>query len=193
MSARLCAAALLAASAVLAARAQDPKPADDNPYRTAKVGDFATYKLKVKAGTVELDVQTTQTVTARTDKEATVKVTATVNGMEAPAQEQKVDITKPFDPTRVDKGLLPPGTEAEVKKDKDGTEKIKVGGKDYDATWTTYKVKAKSPGGDIDADVKVWVAKDVPMGLVKMTMTADVAKAKMEMSMELSESGSGKK
>ena len=108
MTARLSAAVLLAASAVLIARAQEPKqepkPAGDNPYKNVKVGDFATYKLKVKAGTVELDVVTTQTVTAKTDKEVTVKVTATVNGMDAPATEQKIDLTKPFDPTRLDNG-----------------------------------------------------------------------------------------
>jgi hypothetical protein len=163
---------------------------DDNPYKNVKVGDFATYKMKVAVGPLSLDGTTTQTITAKTDKEAKVKVTASVNGMEAPAQEQTVDLTKPYDPTKV--GQLPAGTEATVEKGKSGTEKIKAAGKEYDCTWTSYKVKAKANGMDIDADVKVWTAKDVPMGMVKMEMTASIAKMEMKMTMELSESGNKK-
>lgn len=184
MTLRLLAAALAVAVAPLAARAAD----EENPYKSVKVGDFATYKMKVSVGPIALDGTTTQSITAKTEKEATVKITASINGMEAPAQEQKVDLTKPYDPTKVGGGL-PAGTEATVEKGKDGKEKIKVGGKEYDTTWTTYKVKAKANGMDIDAEVKVWQSKDVPMGMVKMEMTATVAKMDMKMTMELSESG----
>jgi hypothetical protein len=163
---------------------------DDNPYKNVKVGDYATYKMSVKVGPLALDGTTTQTITAKTEKEAKVKVTASVNGMEAPAQEQTVDLTKPYDPTKV--GSLPAGTEADVKKDKEGKEKIKAAGKEYDCTWTTYKVKAKANGMDIDADVKVWTAKEVPMGMVKMEMKATIAKMEMVMTMDLSESGNKK-
>ena len=73
--------------APVALRAAD----DDNPYKNVKVGDYATYKMKVSVGPLALDGTTTQTITAKTEKEAKVKVTASVNGMEAPAQEQTVD------------------------------------------------------------------------------------------------------
>lgn len=187
MTVRLLAAALVVAVAPLSVRAAD----EENPYKNVKVGDFATYKMKVNVGPIAIDGTTTQSVTAKDDKEAKVKVTASVNGMEAPAQEQTIDLTKPYDPTKVGGGL-PGGGEAKVEKGKDGTEKVKAAGKEYETTWTTYKVKAKANGMDIDADIKVWTSKDVPMGMVKMTMKATVAKMDMEMTMELTEFGNKK-
>jgi len=128
---RLLAAALAACLAPLAARAAD----DDNPYKNVKVGDYSTYKMNTKVGQIAVTGTITQTITAKTDKEATAKVTGTVtvNGtaMEIPAQEQKVDLTKPYDPTKVGGGL-PAGTEAKVEKLKEGKEKVKVAGKEYD-------------------------------------------------------------
>ena len=143
---------------------------------------------------IAIDGTITQTVTAKSDKEATVKVTGSVNfggkEMDLPAQEQTIDLTKPFDPT---KGAnLPGGADAKVEKGKEGKEKIKVGGKEYDATWTIYMVKAKVMDQDVDAEVKAWTAKEVPGGMVKMTMNATIAGQKMDMTMELKETGSKK-
>lgn len=185
-------AALLAlVVAPIAVRAAD----EENPYKNAKVGDYATYKMTTKVAGLAIDGVITQKVTEVTKEEVTVKATGTVevNGkkMEIPEQEQKIDLTKPFDPTKA--GNLPGGAEAKVEKGKEGKEKVKVGGKEYDTTWTTYKVKTKAMGQEIDADVKAWMAKDVVAGLVKMTMTAEFAGQKMEMTMELTESGNKKK
>jgi len=110
-----------------------------------------------------------------------------VNGMDIPSQEQKIDLTKPYDPT---KAALPPGTEAKLEKVKDGTEKVKAAGKEYDCQWETYKVKAKSGGQEIEANVKTWSSKDLTLLVVKLEMTGEVMGMKMEMEMELSESGS---
>jgi len=165
---------------------------DDNPYKNVKEGDFATYKMKIKVGPLELEGTTTQTIVAKTATEATVRITANVNGMEAPAQEQKIDLTKPYDPTKVGGGL-PAGAEASVEKGKDGKEKLKLGGKEYDATWTVYKVKAKANGVEIEGEAKTWTAKNVPMGLLKMESTMTVMKMEMKMTMELTESGNNKK
>jgi hypothetical protein len=183
---RLSAAAAAVCLAALAAGA-----ADDNPYKGSKKGDYASYKVKVNFGGLALDGTTKQEVVDVTEKEATVKVTGNVGGTDIPAQEQKIDLTKPFDPTKV--GALPPGVEASVEKGKDGKEKLKVGDKEYDTTWTAYKIKAKAMGMDIDAEVKVWTAKDVPMGMVKMESVANIAKQEMKMTMELAESGNAKK
>ncbi|MBA4063260.1 MAG: hypothetical protein C0501_06025 [Isosphaera sp.] len=183
---RLSAAAAAVCLAALAAGA-----ADDNPYKAAKKGDFAVYKVKVNFGGLALDGTTRQEVVEVTDKEATVKVTGNVGGTEIPAQEQKIDLTKPFDPTQV--GALPPGVAAKVEKGKDGKEELKIGEKKYDTTWTSYKVKANAMGMDIEAEVKVWMAKGVPMGMIKMESTASIAKQEMKMSMELAETGNAKK
>lgn len=179
--------------APLATRAADE--AMENPYKKAKVGDFATYKMSTKVAGFTIDGTVTQTVTEKSDKEATVKASGVINvngnKMDIPATEQKIDLTKPLDPT---KGAnLPGGAEAKVEKGKEGKEKIKVGGKEYDTTWTTYKVKTKAMGQEFEADVKAWMAKDVTAGMVKMTMNAEIAGQKMEMVMELTETGNNKK
>jgi hypothetical protein len=176
-------AALLVAVAPLAARAAD----EENPYKKVKVGEFATYKMTTKVAGQSLEGTVTQTVTAKDDKEATLKVTGKVNGMDIPAQEQKIDLTKPYDPT---KATLPPGADAKIEKVKDGTEKVKAAGKEYDCKWETYKVKAKAGGQEIEAETKAWMSKDLALLLVKMEMTAEIMNMKMEMAMELTEAGS---
>jgi hypothetical protein len=194
MSLRLLAAAAAVCLAPLAARAAD----DEHPYKNVKVGDFATYKMDTKVPALNLTIggSMTQTVTAKDDKEATVKGSGKVsfNGkdMEIPGTEQKIDLTKPFDPTKIGGGPLGAGIEGKVEKLKDGKEKIKVAGKEYEATWTTYKMKAKAMGQDIEADLKVWMAKDIPMGMAKLEMTAKAAGQDMVMTLELTETGNKK-
>jgi hypothetical protein len=189
---RLLVAALAVCIAPIAAGAQD-----DNPFKSAKVGDFATYKLDTKVAGFSVSGSMTQTVTAKDDKEATIKGTGKIslNGkdMDIPSTEQKIDLTKPYDPTKLGGGGgLPPGTEAKIDKLKDGKEKIKVGGKEFDCTWTTYKMKAKAGGMDIDADLKVWMSKEIPLGMAKMEMKAEFAGQAMNMTMELTETGNKK-
>ena len=194
MTIRLFTAILAIFCAPLVVRSAD----EDNPYKNAKVGDFATYKMSMKVAGFAVTGSTTQSVTAKSEKEATVKTTGAfeLNGMkmDIPAQEQTIDLTKPFDPTKVGGGGgLPAGTDVKVETGKEGQDKIKVAGKEYDCTWTTYTVKGKAGGQEITADVKAWMSKDLPLGMVKMEMTADVAKMKMEMTMELEKSGNDKK
>ena len=164
---------------------------DFHPYKNVKVGDFATYKINVKVGqSLNVTGTSTQSVTAKSDKEATIKVSGSVNGSDIPTQTQTIDLTKPYDPTKV--GALPPGFEGSVKKLKDGKEKVKLGTKEYDTNWQTFEVTAKAGGMDIKANVKVWMSKDITLGVVKMEMTADVAAQKMEMTMETMETGNKK-
>src|SRR5262245_11706612 len=124
MRVRLFASVLALAAAPLAARGAD----EENPYKKTKVGDYATYKTTVKVAGMTLEGTMTQTVTAKSDKEATVTVTTKVNGMDLPEQKQTIDLTKPYDPLK-SAGGLPAGTEAKVEKLKDGTEKVKLGDK----------------------------------------------------------------
>jgi hypothetical protein len=181
MKTRLLACALALAAAPWAVAADE-----ENPYKKAKVGDYATYKMTTKVAGTNMEGTITQSVTAKSDKELTLKVTGKVNGIDIPAQEQKIDLTKPYDPTKT---TLPPGTEAKVEKLKDGSEKVKAGGKEYDTKWESYKVKATANGQEINAEVKSWMSKDLSLLVVKMEMTAEVLGMKMEMEMELSETG----
>jgi hypothetical protein len=195
MTVRRIAAVLAICCAPLAARAQE----EDNPYKNTKVGDYATYKMTMKVAGQTISGTTTQTVTAKSEKEATLKTTGAFefmgNKMEIPAQEQKIDLTKPFDPSKVGAGGgFPPGVDVKVeKKGKEMKEKVKAAGKEYDCTMTTYKLSGKAGGQEISADIKTWMSKDMPLGLVKMDMAADFGAMKMEIVMELEKSGTEKK
>ena len=150
---------------------------EDNPLKAAKVGDFATYKMTFKRGDMDFKGTLTHSVTEKSDKEATVSVSGSIeindNKKDFPAREQKIDLTKPFDPTKA--SFFGGRGEATYEKLKEGKEKIKVNGKEYDSTWTTYKVKTKIKDQDIESEVKVWLAKSVPTGLVKMTTSGELA------------------
>lgn len=185
MPARLLLALLLTAVAPLAVRAAD----EEHPYKNVKVGDFVTYKMTMKFAGMDIEGTMTQTVAAKSDKEVTVKTSGKMGGQDIPESEQKIDLTKPFDPT---KAAAPPGSDAKMEKGKDGKEKIKVGDKTYDATWTTYKMSAKAMGQEMTGDIKVWTGKDVPFGMAKMESTMNFAGNEMKMAMEMKETGSKK-
>ncbi len=185
MKARLLAFALALVVAPLAVAAEE-----ENPYKKTKVGDYASYKMTTKVAGLNIEGTVTQQVTAKSDKEVTIETTGKVNGMDIPAQKQTIDLTKPFDPTKA--GSVPAGAQVKVEKLKEGTEKVKVGGKEYATKWETYKMKMKAMGMEFEADMKVWQAKELKIPVVKMEMTADVMGQKMEVSMELTESGTKK-
>ena len=187
MTFRSFAALLILSAAALTTGAAD----DENPYKNTKVGDYAKYALKAKLGFLPLDGTVTQTVAEKTDKEATLKIVLSAGGNDTPFPDQKIDLTKPLDPS---KGIALPGFgNAKLEKLKDGKEKIKVGTKEYDAEWTTYKVKVANKGVDSEGDLKVWVAQDVPVRLVKLTLNITLNKNDIQATMELAELGNGGK
>jgi hypothetical protein len=166
---------------------------DFNPYKNAKVGDFATYKVNTKVGPLTLPGMMTQSVTAKSEKEATLKVLSSINGMDLPSPPQTVDLTKPYDPT---KGFTS-GFEGTIKKTKDGKEKVKVIGKEYEANWTSYDLEGKMSGMDIKANIKIWLSKEVTLGVAKLEMTAEMKTQnaetmKYEVSIEPTEIGNKK-
>lgn len=186
MKLHLLASAFVLVLAPVGTRAAD----DDNPYKNAKVGDFAKYKVTVSVAGMELGGEVTQAVTEKSDKELTLKVSGKVNGMAIPEQTQKIDLTKPFDPTNLNQQAL--GKDMKVEKGKDGKEKLKIDGKEYETTWTKFKMTGKANGLEIESDMKVWLSKDIPGVLAKMESTMSVAGQKMDMKMELTESGNKK-
>lgn len=175
--------AVLLAFVVPVASAQE----GENPYRKAKVGDYSTYKITLKISSQNVEGTITQTVSEKSDREVTIVTTGTVNAAPIQPVDHKIDLTKAFDPTKT--GGLAPGTQTKVEKGKDGTEKVKLGGKDYDTKWETFKVKVTANGMEFDTDMKVWQVKDLAMPMVKLEMQTEVAGNKMEVVMELTESG----
>ncbi len=187
MNMRFAAAVLALAVVPFAARAADSV---DNPYKNVKVGDSASYKLSMKIGPLALDGTITQTVSAKDDKEATLKVTSKVNGQDVPAQEQKIDLTKPFDPAKA--GNLPPGIKVTTEKGDAGEETIKVGGKEYKCKWESFKTKADFMGMMADMNMKIWQSKDFNMVIVKTEVTGTFNEQKIDLKTDLEDSGSKK-
>jgi hypothetical protein len=192
-------AAILALVIVPAARsAPAPKSSggDDAPYKSVKVGDFATYKMTTKVAGISVDGVMTQTVTAKSDKEVTIKTAAKVaaNGMDVPTPEQEstIDLTKPFDPLKsgvLGPGAAPGGAAPTYEKLKDGKEKLTVAGKEYEATWTTYKFNMNAGGQQLEAEMKVWSSTRFSFYMLKTEVTMDLGGMKMDMTMELTEVG----
>jgi hypothetical protein len=169
--------------------------ADEHPYARVRVGDYATYTIKMKVAHLTMEGMATQTIIAKTDQEVTIKTTGKLSFMGSPQvlppREQKIALTKPFDPTKFSP-QLPQGAEVQVQKLHEGREKIVIGDKSYECTWTEYRVQAKSPGVNLNSHVKVWMCKDVPMGMVKMVLKVSLGDQSMETVMELQESGSNR-
>lgn len=166
-------------------------PAVDNPYRTAKVGDYAAYKTTISLGGFQVVGSTTKVVTAKTDKEATVTIYMKAAGMEVPPTEQKIDLTQPFDPTKMD-GIFA-GPDAKLEKRGEGKERMTVAGRAFEATWVTLKFTGKQGGQPFAGDVKAWMSKEVPHGMAKLYTTGELGGQKYSALVELVETGNNKK
>jgi hypothetical protein len=179
-------AVLVLALAPVAAHAAD----EENPFKNAKVGDFAKYDTLLKTGGAEVKGTRVQTVTAVGDKELSLKTVTEALGKEVPNKrpDQKIDLTKPFDTTADDFT----GGSIKWEKLKDGQEKVKVNGKEYECTWTTYKpvVPGKADLA-VTGEMKVWKCKEVPF-VVKRTLTLKFNENELSYTTELTEFGSKK-
>ncbi len=171
----------------LAARGADA----DHPYKDAKVGDFTVYTVTTKVGGLAIPGTMTQTVTARTEKEVTIKAVTVIEALgqkKEQEKEQKIDLTQPFDPSKA--ANVPAGVK--ITKGKEGTEKLKLGGKEYECAWAAYTATGQAKGKDVGIEMKIWTAKGLAMGVVKTEVLTEVNGQKIELTMELKESGKKK-
>jgi outer membrane cobalamin receptor len=173
--------AAMVLSVVPTVRAAD----NDNPWKNAKVGDWVEYKTTGMG----FESKTKMIITVKDDKEVTYEITATftANGVEmtAPVQKQTVDLTKDYSviaaKNEKDKGL-------KIEKVDEGKEKLKIGDKEYDTTWTKTKATATFNGVTTVSEYKTWMCKDVPLnGMVRMDTTIGTFTSKLELT------GSGRK
>lgn len=174
------------------AAAQEKKTNAEHPYAKAKVGDWVTYASTTDVMGMKFESTITTRVTAKDDKSVTLKTGGknTFMGMtmDLPESETKVDLTIPFDPNPTP---VPKDKKDDIKVEKvsDGKEKLKIGGKEYECTWTKSKYTAKADGKEIVTESTIWMSKDVPFNMVKMETKFEGGGSKME----LKEFGSGKK
>jgi hypothetical protein len=165
----------------LAARAEDK----EHPYKNAKKGDWIAYKMTTSVMGNNIEGTLKQTVADKDDKSVTIKITGKFMNFDVPPQEQKIDLTKPYDPSKA-----APGAEnAKVEKVDSGKETLEIGGKKYECEWVKNKIAADVNGMKFESEVKIWLAKSAPLGgMVKMEMKSK----QTDMTMEMTDSGTEK-
>jgi hypothetical protein len=162
--------------------------AADNPFKSAKVGEWVEYATTTETMGAKMEMKTKQTVVARDDVSVTLRIVASMMGKEMPPQETKIMLNKSYEP------YVQGDTDAKVTVLGEGDETITVDGKSYKCHWGKAKVVATKPMA-MESTVKAWSSKDVPVGgLVKMesdsvmTMNGQAMNSKMTMKL----TGSGK-
>jgi len=128
--------------------------ADENFYRTAKVGQWTEYANASESMGTKMTTKTKTTLTAIDDKSYTIKIETEINGKALPAQEIKSTFEA------VDKQM------AALKREKleEGDETITAGGKSYKCHWTKFKIVVDNPQAKTESVTKAWVSTDVPLG-----------------------------
>jgi hypothetical protein len=154
----------LALISPLAICADEPKI--PNPLKNAKEGDWAEYKSTVNLGGKDIELKLKMTVDSIKDKKAKITTISEFGGFGKKEESREIEITDNFDPK-----VLNDAKAGMVEVVKSGSEKVKVGGKEYAATWYDLKTTNEIMGMKITAESKVWISKDAPItGLVKMEM-----------------------
>jgi len=159
--------------------------ATDNPYKTAKVGEWIEYAMTTQVMGQDMHMKTKQTVTARDEVSVTVKTDSWMGGQKLPTSEQRIFFNKPFEPYNTDAKI----TDAVVTPMGTGNETLTVGEKTYACQWSKVHIVATKPM-PMDSITKVWSSKSVPMsGVVKMetdtTMKMGDKSVATKMTMEL--------
>jgi hypothetical protein len=156
MSRRLFSVVLILACVPVIARADEK----ENPYKSAKKGDWVSYKMSTKFGDFKSEGTMKQLVTNKDDKSVTVKISMHLMGADLPAHEQKIDPNA---------AAALGGGKAKVEKLDSGKETVEIGGKKYECDWVKNKLTVDANGMKIETETKVWTSKSVPLGgLVKM-------------------------
>lgn len=132
-------------------------PERENPYKDVRLGDWTQYKMtQTKAGTIT-EKTVKNTVTKVDEDSFTLEMSGDV-------KQSKMIFRSSYDPYEV------PGADVYTKHLGTGTEKINVGGKDYDCTW--YEVEVTLGNSETPWKYKEWISKTVPLNQkVKSIMT----------------------
>jgi hypothetical protein len=152
---------------------------NENPFRSAKVGDWAEYMMTGQ----NTEGSTKMTIVAKDDKELTYEIVATFSfmgkKMVLPAQMMKVDLTKSYD--AISAANLK-ANNVKIEKVDEGKEKLTAGGKEYETNWTKLKATTTVNGMTIVMDYQMWFCQDVPLsGLVRMDTTTTGMTTKVEL------------
>jgi hypothetical protein len=162
----LCTFALIIGLPIVARAAEN-----DNPFKKVKEGDWAKYSMTMEIGDFKRIGDMKTTVTAKFEKEVTITTIMTLDGQKSLPRDEKIDLTKPYDPTWL-LGLK--DTNAKVEKVGEAKEKVKIGTKEFDCTLIKSKTKSNAGGQEYTTHNKLWTSKDAPLGgMVKLEVLGE--------------------
>jgi len=154
---------LFSLAAILCFIAIGARAGEENPFKNAKVGDFAAYKMSSKMGGMAMDMENKRTVIKKTDTEVTIEMATKVMGQENKSTFT-VNLNEKYDPRAMNTGK----GDVTIKDLEKGEETITVAGKALKTTWTKYEITSKAGAQTVNMKGKAWVCPDVPLGgLVK--------------------------
>ncbi len=180
---RIWSACLLTSLACLITPAALFAQAQENPFKKADVGDWASYEMKLELNGQTISTTMKQTLKEKNDKEATVSTEVTTMGRSF-NRDQKIPLDKPYDPSEFLKNQG--ANDAKVEKLEEADDSISVGGKTYKCKRVKMKIEVKQ--FNTETTTTVWISPDVPLfGLVKMETELMGRKMVMELT------GTGKK
>src|SRR5580704_17464297 len=162
----LCTFALIIALPIVA-RAAD----DDNPFKKVKEGDWVRFTMTMEIGDFKQVGDMKTTVAAKSDKEVTITTIMTLDGRKSLPREERIDLTKPYDPIWL-LGLK--DADAKVEKVGEAKEKVKIGTKEFECTLIKSKAKSNAGGREYTTHNKLWASKDAPLGgMVKLEVLGE--------------------
>lgn len=132
-----------------------------NPYLTAKVGDWAKYRI---SGEGEKKIENRfmkKTVESVTEQEVSVKMEILTGEKVVSTRTEKFALDKPHSIRTQHKTGV-------VTLNATGAEKIKAAGKEFEATWTTETIVDFVGDWEMTQVIRIWASVDAPLdGMVK--------------------------
>ena len=133
----------------------------DNPeyqrWSGFKAGAWVKFKMVSEAGGAKTEVEQTVKLVELTPAKAVVEIGMVTGGNKFPAQKREI-------PAKIQTEAAKAPKDAKASKAAEGSEDIDVGGKKVKAHW----VESTTETGGNTTVAKVWQAKGVPGGTVKM-------------------------
>ena len=172
--------------AILLPVASQGQDKTENPFSKAVIGDYAAYNTTTSVNGVEIVVNVKQTVTAKSATAVTIQVVSTLAGNnKSSSRNVTIDLTNPNDPPEVVQ--MATFYKGKWEKTGGGREMVTIGAKTYDCHWIAGKGVTMVGGAKFAAEIKVWVARLVPVGgMVKMHMKSTL----LNLRTEITDSGS---
>ncbi len=169
------------AAAVLVCLVPTVQAADEeNPYKSAAVGDWADYKMTGHGarGTTKM------TVIAKDDKQVTIELKTDLTSgkkMKTTVQTKTIDLTKKYN-SLGDGVVNEEGVDVKLEKLGEGAEKINVGEREFDTKWTKTRTTQTFNNKTFVTNFKIWSSKDVPLGgMVRMDTTTSAGTTRLEL------------